>query len=99
MGARIPNGIGVAESGVEPQFQLRETLLQRAHDRRVVAAALDCVKVGDIERPERMQPEQRLDNGNRVAPAAERTLQRPIRAAVAAARVHHMPSHQIDNRN
>ena len=59
----------------------------------------DCVQIGGIDCGEGRCGEERVDDFERIARVREHGLQRTVVGTVAAARMHHLPAHQVDDRD
>jgi len=87
------------KSPVHPELELRMRSLQCLHDLSMMAPLQDGVQIGNIDSPEGIQRKQPMQHRRGAAGIAQRRLQRPIVVALAGPGTHHLPVHQIENRN
>lgn len=91
-------GIGIGETTIHPELDLRMTLGQCGDYRRVVAAQpADGVEVGDVKMAGGGRRQQCVDHVGRHAALDQARAQRLVSLPVATARVHDPTLHQVDH--
>lgn len=91
-------GIGIGETTVHPELDLRVTCSQAGDHRRVIAAQpADGVEVGDIYMAGSRRRDQRIDHVGWRAALDQARAQRLVSLPVATARVHDPTLHQVDH--
>src|SRR6266404_2013794 len=89
----------VRDPRVHPQIEMREAAADSLEGIDIAALALDRIQVGDIERTEGVQPQQRIHDRFGVRAFAKARLHRPVLGAPTFARMHYHSTLEVYNRN
>ena len=92
-------GRGVPIATVQPEFDVREGRAQLPHAVQVVTGTANGVEVGDVNRIERTQRQQRVQHGRWIAVGAQACAGGAVARAVSTHRAHDLPALEIEYRN
>jgi len=91
--------IGLPDTGVNPQIQIREGLMQLLQYNGLNGAALDGVEIGNIKMGEAMQPEQSPYHIKGFTAVAQDALQWQVGFTGTASGMNSLAAGEIDNGN